>query len=299
MRTKFVLLLGGFLLIGIQPFAAQNPSPIVPVETATEASELAVPDNVIEETASEPLEAPDASETIDILDIRPEGLIGSPGERIVPDLLSSDSFVLPDVTKKKKKKPKKPEIRGEKMPPLEPILLFGAAEDLQEQARNEVEKAVKVEGTLLIEDHPVGRKSSFRRWVIETDDGKRFPLRSTLSLMTEVKKSGILDDRVSLIGNWLPSPGNGRLKFFRVDRIEPIAELGSPSNVLNASQAAAGLFQDQIASQATAGVFQDQIASRTKSGLMFDASYPNDDEASIVSASSTKHMKPKSKFSPQ
>lgn len=113
---------------------------------------------------------------------------------------------------------------GEKLSPLDPVLLLDASDELDELAREEDEKSETIIGLLKIEEHPIDRRLSVRRWVLETASGTRIPLKSSLAFIMALKKEGILDQPVRLTGVWRPSWGDERLRFFDANRIEPLED---------------------------------------------------------------------------
>ncbi|MFZ2959996.1 MAG: hypothetical protein WA705_24205 [Candidatus Ozemobacteraceae bacterium] len=111
-------------------------------------------------------------------------------------------------------------------------------------AQKDEEKSATLIGRLIPEEQPVARRRFFRRWAIETDNGNRFPLTSTLQLLTAVKQPGILDGNVRATGKWVQAVSEERLKFFNVETIRPMGDtsenasgsknLGSSSTTLPA-----------------------------------------------------------------
>ncbi|NLI75075.1 MAG: hypothetical protein GX442_01380 [Candidatus Riflebacteria bacterium] len=181
--------------------------------------------------------APEAAESAEVLGIELGEAIPTAGE-VLPGPASGG---VPDAFETRStRRRKKPERRGEKAPALEPVLLRTAAEELLEQAREEAEKPVTLEGRLRIEEHAVGRRASFRRWVLVASEGARIPLRSNLSLLSEVKKDGVLDHPVKLTGVWRPSPGNERLRFFTIERIDVRSEDGPASGTAGENASGTG-----------------------------------------------------------
>lgn len=113
-------------------------------------------------------------------------------------------------TKKKKVKLTKKQKQQRKMAePLEPVLLIGAKPKNEE----EKEKTLSFTGILIPEVQPLGKKKYMNRWVLELDDGSRIPLKSSLKLLQEVRKEGILDDYVTIEGKILVSPMEKKLKY--------------------------------------------------------------------------------------
>lgn len=107
-------------------------------------------------------------------------------------------------------------------PMLSPGLIRGADFAAAQQAAAEEAPATTLEGKLIREDQPLGRRSFFRRWAIQTAKGERFPLTSNIPLMLAVKQKGVLDARVSITGRWNQAKGEKRLKFFTADTVRPL-----------------------------------------------------------------------------
>lgn len=89
-----------------------------------------------------------------------------------------------------------------------------------EAGKSDAANNAEVYGRITHEEHPIAFRKYFRRWVLTTDDGAKIPLASTLKLMSELKKEGILDERVHATGSWRNSPGDERLRFLSVETIE-------------------------------------------------------------------------------
>ncbi len=228
----------------------------VPSGEPSSASPLVddVPDHVITETA------PEVAPASDVLEVE-LGDLPADAADIATDA-ATFSGGPPGPTRgapRRKRKPTPP--RGEKAPALDPVLLLGAAEELQALAREEAGKSVTIEGLLKIEEHPVTRRAAVRRWVLETASGTRIPLRSSLAFITELKKDGIFDQPVRLTGVWRPTPGNERLRFFAADRIEPRPE-GGDGAIASGAAGASGTARLSTTATATAFLaYEDELAS--------------------------------------
>jgi hypothetical protein len=92
------------------------------------------------------------------------------------------------------------------------------------------EKKEKIEGTLTIEEHPVKRRSFFRRWIIVTEDDTRVPLGSNLAVLQAVKTKGIFESKVRADGNWVKPANSSAPPFFIVEKLVLIDQSGKPLN---------------------------------------------------------------------
>ncbi|MBF0499748.1 MAG: hypothetical protein HQM09_06430 [Candidatus Riflebacteria bacterium] len=165
-----------------------------------------------------------------------------------------------------------------------PIAATMKAEQKEEQ------KSVTLLGRLIPEEQPIQRRRFFRRWAIETDNGDRFPLTSTLPLLTAVKLPGILDGQVRATGRWVQALSEKRLKFFTVESIRSV-EGGAEG-----ASGTAGIATGPASASQTHG--NAKIASETSSEsegalsqapLVFGASQPSSvaSPSSLSSASSS------------
>lgn len=110
-------------------------------------------------------------------------------------------------------------------PMLSPSLIRGADFAAAKLAAAEEAPTSTLEGHLIPEEQPLGRRSIFRRWAIQTTKNERFPLTSNLTVLQAVKQKGILDIKVSITGRWAQAKGEARLKFFIADTVRPMEEL--------------------------------------------------------------------------
>ncbi len=104
----------------------------------------------------------------------------------------------------------------EKTAALEPVLmLLGKPADEQ----CDLNLIKKLTGRLIPEIRRLARKTHLYRWVIETDDGRRFPLKSNLKLLTEVRNEKLLDGRVNLSGQFASAGADADDFYFVVETI--------------------------------------------------------------------------------
>ncbi len=128
----------------------------------------------------------------------------------------------------------KPDPKMKKFfPALEGVLIVGAKIKPGPQAAGDEKKPETVEGRILIEEHPVKRRRFYRRYCLQTEEGKRFPLSSNLQFLTEIKQEGVLDAKVKLTGQWIESPFGEGLKFFACNKIQ-ILDNASASRIASA-----------------------------------------------------------------
>jgi len=151
--------------------------------------------------------------------------IGSIAERIASEsgelAVASNS---PGLSRKGGKYEKK-----ENWPPIEPFLIAVCNFEAEKKEKQE-SKIERLEGRLAVEEHLLGKKKFFRRWVIVMANGDKVPLVSNMNLLTAVKTPGILDGYVLAEGKWRNSPSNKELRFFapeRFQRLEALSDLAS------------------------------------------------------------------------
>ncbi|GAB4279912.1 MAG: hypothetical protein Kow0029_24120 [Candidatus Rifleibacteriota bacterium] len=127
----------------------------------------------------------------------------------------SDEAVLNDEIKPEPKK------TYEKVDPMEPVLMVRGepVEQICETSRKE-----KIKGIILPEKHYIKRRRYVYRWVLETDDGMRIPLKSNLHLLTQVRKEELLDGPVMLSGYYVQSGMNEKLRYFVVESAVPAGD---------------------------------------------------------------------------
>ncbi len=114
------------------------------------------------------------------------------------------------------------EEKYEKADSLSPVLIVDGEPD-DEQSR--VEQKAELEGRLIAEKHPLGRRKNLYRWVLELADKSRIPLKSNLKLLQTVKNEDMLDGYVKVSGVWLKSEFSSPLRFLRIENIRMIDEL--------------------------------------------------------------------------
>lgn len=120
----------------------------------------------------------------------------------------------------------------EKIPAMDPTLMVRGSpvEEISETAAKE-----KLKGTIFPEKHPIRRRKFLYRWVLETSDGKRIPLKSNLKLLTLVRKEELLDGPVLLTGYFVQSGMNENLRYFVVDSAVPAGDAGTEPSVKSKS----------------------------------------------------------------
>lgn len=139
------------------------------------------------------------------------------GMRIVEDSDSEESEeseaasatkLLPEETE--------PENLFEKADALEPQLMMAGA-PVDEQG--EAQLNAKIKGRIIAEKKPISRRRHLYRWVLESEDGSRIPLKSNIKLLQEVRRDEILDSQVSLTGKYIASGFKNNLQYFVVESI--------------------------------------------------------------------------------
>ena len=114
-----------------------------------------------------------------------------------------------------------PEKVYEKAEALEPALMMRGTivEEVSETAQKE-----RLRGRIVPEKHAVRRRRHMFRWVLQTDDGRRIPLKSNLRLLTFVRNEEILDGPAMVTGYFVASGMNPDLKFLNVEKIVPAGD---------------------------------------------------------------------------
>ncbi len=115
----------------------------------------------------------------------------------------------------------------EKMEGMEPLLISDAEIVSMASDAERKESMAELTGRLAIEEHHVARRKILRRWVLKTASGDRIPLTLNFQLLSAVKKPGIPDEIVKIVGKWTTSASEPRLKYLTADRIEMVAPTGS------------------------------------------------------------------------
>lgn len=104
----------------------------------------------------------------------------------------------------------------EKTDSLPPALLTRGTPGIDEDSGQKKEDII---GRLVPELHPLNRRQRFYRWVLETFEGHRVPLKSNLKLLQEVRSEKFLDGYVKMRGYYLESGFNEQLKYFVVESV--------------------------------------------------------------------------------
>jgi len=188
-------------------FAGSEPAPLVPHEPETPS----IP----------PLQRPTADDLSGLIPLLPDG--SAPIE--LPDT-EAGAMILPPVAASAlpaEIASAVPPWPFEKLDGID-ISLIKGAEIVPSAAAAEEKQAILL-GYLVIEEHHVGRKRAFRRWVLKTDEGDRIPLSSNYTLLSAVKAPGIADERVKATGKWVSAAADPRLKFFTADRFEAVGTM--------------------------------------------------------------------------
>ncbi len=115
----------------------------------------------------------------------------------------------------------------DKMEGMDPLLINDAEIVSTGSEAERKESMAELTGRLAIEEHPVARRKMLRRWVLKTASGDRIPLTLNFQLLSAVKKPGIPDETVKIVGKWTTSASEPRLKYLTADRIETVAPTGS------------------------------------------------------------------------
>lgn len=102
---------------------------------------------------------------------------------------------------------------------LSPGLIRDGAESFKNLENDREKEVVEFTGRIFFEQHPIGLRKNLRRWVLSTDNGKRIPLSSTLSLMKQVKGESVLDEPVKVSGRMIRSSEEG-VAFLSVSEIK-------------------------------------------------------------------------------
>lgn len=110
---------------------------------------------------------------------------------------------------------------------MEPLLIKDAEIVSAGSEAERKESMAECTGRLAIEEHPVARRKMLRRWILNTASGDRIPLTLNFQLLSAVKKPGIPDETVKIVGKWTTSASEPRLKYLTADRIETVAPTGS------------------------------------------------------------------------
>jgi hypothetical protein len=198
-------------------FAAQDISEAVIKEQTAglEASETTLEEHLQEKAQQEmamenPEEifetpAPDAIPFEDGSSEEPDLQVASASEEFVNDLLPEDEE----------------EKLYEKALALDPVLMLrgNPIEEMSETSRKE-----KLRGRIIPEKRNISRRRYMFRWVLQTDDGRRIPLKSNLKLLTLVRKEELLDGPAMLTGYFVASALNPELKYFNVENAVPAGD---------------------------------------------------------------------------
>lgn len=104
----------------------------------------------------------------------------------------------------------------EKADSLPPALLLRGTPGIDEDSGHKKEDII---GRFVPEPHPLNRRQKFYRWVLETFEGHRVPLKSNLKLLQEIRSEKFLDGFVKLRGYYLESGYNEQLKYFVVESV--------------------------------------------------------------------------------
>lgn len=115
----------------------------------------------------------------------------------------------------------------EKVPAMEPSLMV-RGEPVDEQS--ELEQLVKIVGRIVPERQPLGRRRHLYRWVLQTDDGQRIPLKSSIRLLQEVRAEDALEGFVTVSGKFATSGFNKDLRFLTVESVLPAPSLSSTAS---------------------------------------------------------------------
>ncbi|MBP7635533.1 hypothetical protein KBA41_15295, partial [Candidatus Ozemobacteraceae bacterium] len=151
---------------------------------------------------------------------------------------------------------------------MEPLLISDAEIVSTPSDAERKESMAELTGRLAIEEHPIARRKILRRWVLKTDTGDRVPLTLNFQLLSAVKKPGIPDESVKIVGKWTTSASEPRLKYLTADRIEMVAPTGSgtsdiasgTSNVATGTSDIASESPDIASGSAGAGSMANNIA---------------------------------------
>ncbi len=109
----------------------------------------------------------------------------------------------------------------EKAAALEPVLMVrgNPVEEMSENSKKE-----KLRGRIIPEKRNITRRRYMFRWVLQTDDGRRIPLKSNLKLLSLVRKEELLDGPAMLTGYFVASALNPELRYFNVENAVPAGD---------------------------------------------------------------------------
>lgn len=80
--------------------------------------------------------------------------------------------------------------------------------------------SINLEGYLIIEEHPINRKTSLRVWVIKTIDNKLIPVKPTVNFLSLIQKDFVLTNMCKFNGFFVKSRLNPNINYFIVNSIE-------------------------------------------------------------------------------
>lgn len=109
----------------------------------------------------------------------------------------------------------------EKTAALEPVLMVrgNPVEEMSENSKKE-----KLRGRIIPEKRNITRRRYMFRWVLQTEDGRRIPLKSNLKLLSLVRKEELLDGPAMLTGYFVASALNPELRYFNVENAVPAGD---------------------------------------------------------------------------
>ncbi|MFZ5949377.1 MAG: hypothetical protein ACOYXC_01630, partial [Candidatus Rifleibacteriota bacterium] len=114
-----------------------------------------------------------------------------------------------------------PENLYEKAQSLEPSLML-RGKPVEEVCEADARQRLK--GKIVPEKHQIARRRHMLRWVLQTEDHQRIPLKSNLQLLTIVRKEDLLDGPVMLTGYFVKSGFNENLQYFNVEKAVPAGD---------------------------------------------------------------------------
>lgn len=114
-----------------------------------------------------------------------------------------------------------PEKFYEKVDALEPVLML-RGNPVVEAGENI--KKERIRGRIIPEKRNIKRRRFMFRWVLQTEDGRRIPLKSNLQLLTLVRKEELLDGPAMLTGYFVASAINPELQYFNVEKAVPAGD---------------------------------------------------------------------------
>ncbi|MEW6710088.1 MAG: hypothetical protein AB1403_09735, partial [Candidatus Riflebacteria bacterium] len=114
-----------------------------------------------------------------------------------------------------------PEKLYEKAEPMEPSLML-RGKPIEEVCEADARQRLK--GKIVPEKQQINRRRHMLRWVLQTEDRRRIPLKSNLQLLTIVRKEDLLDGPVMLTGYFVKSGFNENLQYFNVEKAVPAGD---------------------------------------------------------------------------